>query len=193
MPSIGLTGTVGCGKSTALRFLEELGAETLAADKVGHEIIEDPETRREVVALFGEEVLGPRGELDRGAIGKRVFGDQEERRAYDALIRPKLLARLREWLARPREKVAVLEAALIPEWGIEEWFDEVWCLVCSDETALARWSRDEKLYWNIRKAQYAPVRKKAKAERVIENERSQEELRGRIHDEWERFHRDHGG
>ncbi len=196
MPSIGLTGTVGCGKSYALEVLTGLGAETLQADKVGHELLREEAVKEGVVHLLGPEVLGDDGELLRGRIGEIVFADGGQRERYNAIIRPRLLARLKEWLDQPRrpDQITVLEAALIPEWGIEEWFAEVWCIWCSDETALSRWRRTPESYWRIRGAQFAPEKKVAKAERVIENERSKEEYRRRIEAEFARFtRRFHGG
>lgn len=190
MPSIGLVGTVGTGKSLALETLGRLGAKTLQADREGHRILEEPEVVREVVEILGEGVIGPDGKsLDRKKIGALVFSDAELRTKYDDLIRPRLLAQLKRWLDEEGapDKVRVIEAALIPEWGIEDWFDEVWCIECSDTAALARWRGDPDLFWRIRTAQFAPERKRQKAERVIENENSQEEFRDRIEREWRDF------
>lgn len=190
MRSIGLVGTVGTGKSLALETLGRLGAKTLQADREGHRILEEPEVVREVVGILGEEVIGPDGRsLDRKKIGGLVFSDADLRARYDELIRPRLLARLKRWLdeARAPDEARVIEAALIPEWGIEDWFDEVWCIECSDAAALARWRGDPGLFWRIRTAQFAPERKRQKAERVIENENSQEEFRDRIEREWRDF------
>jgi dephospho-CoA kinase len=193
MPSIGITGVLGSGKSLALEVLGKLGAETVQADRMGHEVLDDPEVKGKIVALLGDGVLDEEGKLDRTKIGQRVFADAETREAYNRSVHPALLARLRLWLDRPRERVAAVEAALIPEWGIEDWFDEVWCIACSDQTALSRWKGDTEKFWNIRRAQFAPERKQAKAERVIENERSKEELERRLGDEWEQFRRVYGG
>ena len=178
---------MGSGKSAVLEYLGELGAETLQADRIGHDQLREPEIRERVIALLGESVRGEDGELDRKRVGERVFADPELLRRYNELIHPPLLERLKAWLERPRERIAAVEAALIPEWGIEDWFDEVWCVTASDQAALRRWNGDEEIFWSIRKAQFAPPNKRAKAERVIDNERSQEELRRRISEEWRRF------
>lgn len=191
MATIGLTGTVESGKSYALEVLENLGAMALQADRVGHRLLADQEVIEKVVALLGTEVLGSDGLLDRSKIGNLVFEDSAKREMYDELIRPRLLGRIREWLDENRspDRVLVVEAALIPEWGIEDWFDEVWCVTCSDKTALSRWSRDKELFWKIRRAQFAPDRKQQNAERVIENENSKEDFRDRIEREWRDFRR----
>ncbi len=161
----------------------------LQADLEGHRLLEQKEVIRAVVQLFGKEVLTEDGELDRQKIGVIVFGDPSKRIEYDELIRPRLLSRVKDWLGvtEGRREVRVVEAALIPEWGIEEWFDEVWCIQCSDSTALSRWSRDPELYWKIKTAQFASDRKQQNAERVIENENSKENFRDRIEREWRRI------
>ncbi|NUN96281.1 MAG: dephospho-CoA kinase [Candidatus Omnitrophica bacterium] len=194
-PSIGLAGTVGSGKSLAVEILRELGAVAIWADRIGHALLLEAEVQADVTALLGDSVLAPGGGLDRKRIGEVVFSAPARREGYDKIIHPRLLARLRENLEAlaDEQRVVVVEAALIPEWGIEDWFDEVWCIRCSDARALARWKRDPELYWKIRKAQFAPERKSAKATRVIENERSQEEFRRRIEIEFEQFQRGHGG
>lgn len=195
MPSIGLTGTVGSGKSYALEVLAELGADTLQADRVGHELLRESAVKQKVEQLLGSSVVGPDGELLRPRIGEIIFADAGLRERYDGIIHPHLLSRLKDWLDQPRapDRIVVLEAALIPEWGIEEWFDEVWCIKCSDETALSRWGRGTESYRKIRGAQFAPEKKWAKAERVIENERSKEEYRRRVETEFACFKREYDG
>lgn len=190
MPTLGLVGAVGTGKTLALEILGELGARTLQADRVGHRLLEEAGVARSVVELLGRGVLAEDGaSLDRKKIGALIFSDAAKREGYDALIRPLLLDRLREWLQEERDadEVRVIEAALIPEWGIEAWFDEVWCIECSDATAVARWRGDPDLFWKMRTAQFAPDRKRQKAERVIKNENSKEDFRGRIEREWRDF------
>ena len=172
-----------------LEILSELGARTIQADRIGHDLLEEEPVKRKVIDLLGDAVLGKDGRLDRSRIGQAVFSDPKAMEAYSAIIHPLLLERLRGWLEESGTEVVAVEAALIPEWGIEDWFDEVWCITCSDRKALDRWAGDADTYWKIRAAQFAPDRKKVKAERVIENERSQEELRGRILDEWSRYGR----
>jgi len=189
MPALGLSGTVGSGKSTVLRILEDLGAEGIEADRIGHELLGEPEIVDKVAALLGDGVRGKEGELNRSRIREMVFSDAAVLEEYNNLLHPPLLDRIKEWLDRPREenRVAVVAAALIPEWGIESWFDEVWCVVCSDEVALSRWEGPKEHYWQIRKAQFAPERKLAKAGRIVENERSKESLRRSTEESYEEY------
>ncbi|MCH9037647.1 MAG: dephospho-CoA kinase, partial [Chloroflexi bacterium] len=71
---IGLTGGIASGKTTVSGILKELGACVLDADRVGHEAyLPNTQTWREVVAAFGEEILTPDNEIDRGKLGALVF------------------------------------------------------------------------------------------------------------------------
>jgi dephospho-CoA kinase len=201
MPSLGITGTIGSGKSYALEVLADLGCETIQADRVGHTLLHDPAVITKVIELLGNSVVTSEGHLDRAVIGQIIFEDREKRIAYNQIVHPGLLRVIKGWLAKPRaqEKVVVVEAALIPDWKIEAWFDEVWWIRCSDATALARWKRDTTLYWKIREAQSASEMNGSNNnisgmhhlhhhnERIIDNESTKEDYRRRIEDEYTRF------
>ena len=77
-PFVGLTGGIGAGKSEALAALERLGAATISADKVVHDLYDDPEVRAAVVARWGDEVA-PEGRVDRAAVARRAFATDEDR------------------------------------------------------------------------------------------------------------------
>lgn len=88
---MGLTGGIGAGKSAVSRRLVEHGAALVDADVVAREVVR-PGTPglAEVVAAFGEGVLGPDGGLDRQALGKIVFGDDEARARLNAIVHPEV-------------------------------------------------------------------------------------------------------
>ena len=88
MKVIGLTGGIGSGKSTVTRFLAELGAVIIDADRVGHEALKSDEVRREVVAVFGRQVLTPDGDIDRKKLGEVVFGDAESLSWLNQIMHP---------------------------------------------------------------------------------------------------------
>ena len=86
---IGLTGPIGCGKSTVAGWLEEQGAVTIDADQVAREVVEPGEPAlAAIAAAFGPAVLRPDGSLDRAALASRVFDDAPELRRLEAIIRP---------------------------------------------------------------------------------------------------------
>lgn len=86
---VGITGAIGAGKSTVLAELAGLGAATLDADTVVHALYAvGGRVHREVVARWGERVLGPDGAVDRRAVGERVFAAAGERVWLNGLIHP---------------------------------------------------------------------------------------------------------
>src|SRR5512135_441205 len=86
---IGLTGPIGCGKSTVAGWLEELGAVIIDADDVAREVVE-PGTPGfdEVVTAFGRGIVTADGELDRAALGRVVFADPSALRRLESIVHP---------------------------------------------------------------------------------------------------------
>ena len=85
---IGLTGGIGTGKTQVANILEDLGAAIVNADLLGHEVYTpDTDGWREVVDAFGEDVLTPEGEVDRGKLGALVFSDPKALGRLNAITR----------------------------------------------------------------------------------------------------------
>lgn len=97
---VGLLGGVGSGKSLVARLLRARGARLIDADRIAHEALQAPAVRRAVRALWGREVFDRRGHVDRRALGRRVFRDRRALRRLNALIHPRVRARIRERLRR---------------------------------------------------------------------------------------------
>ena len=116
MKIIGLTGGIGSGKSTVSRFLAQLGAVVIDADKAGHEVLRNPEIRDEIVSAFGEQVLAHGGGIDRGRLGEAVFGNTEALERLNDITHPgirRIVESRIEELRRQGVKVVVLEAPLL--------------------------------------------------------------------------------
>jgi len=142
MKIIGLTGGIGSGKSTVSRFLVELGAVILNADKVGHEAFKpDTELWREVVAAFGRQILKPGGEIDRHKLGEMVFGNPKLLSRLNQIMHPRMYDMVKAQLEEYRQqgvKVVVLEAPLLLEANWTSLVDEVWVTVAPESTVLRR-------------------------------------------------------
>ena len=106
---VGLTGGTGAGKSTAAARLAARGAVVLDADRLAREVVEPgTEGLAEVVATFGAAVLTPDGALDRAALGRRVFGDDDARARLNALLHPRIAALTAERMAAVDPGVVVV-------------------------------------------------------------------------------------
>ena len=99
--SIGLTGGIGCGKSTVAALLKEAGLLRLDTDKVARELVE-PGTQghQSLLKKFGSSIFYPDGTLDRGALGKIVFQDHKKRRLLESILHPLIWERVLRFQTR---------------------------------------------------------------------------------------------
>ena len=127
---VGLTGSIGTGKSEATRILQELGAGVINADQVGHEAYTPhTESWNEVLDAFGRDILQPNGEIDRSKLGAIVFADSDQMTKLNGIMHPRMAGMVAEKIDQMRShgiQVAVVEAALLFEAGWETLVDEVW-------------------------------------------------------------------
>jgi dephospho-CoA kinase len=143
MSYIGLTGGVASGKSTAARMFEELGAHVIDADRIGHELLlASSPAYSEIVQRFGREILDATGEINRNRLGALVFSDPEKLRALNAIVHPRIIARVEElaeqFSSRNPAAVILVDAALIFEAGIGGRFEKVIVTWCRPEQQLER-------------------------------------------------------
>jgi dephospho-CoA kinase len=142
VPLVGLTGGLGAGKSEALRALGELGAATLSADAVVHELLASDELRDVVVARLGDEVA-PDGVLDRSLMAERVFGDDDARGWLEGELWPRVGQRMVEWKQEvdaldPAPPAAVVEVPLLFESGMEGAFDATIAVIADEHVRAER-------------------------------------------------------
>lgn len=101
---IALTGGIAAGKSTVARRWHERGAVIIDADALAREAVAPGSAGLEaIVDRFGADVLDEHGALDRGALGRRVFADEAERSALNAIVHPEVRRLYREAVARARD------------------------------------------------------------------------------------------
>ncbi|GGM71024.1 dephospho-CoA kinase [Longimycelium tulufanense] len=124
MLRVGLTGGIGSGKSTVAGRLAELGAVVIDADQLAREVVAPgTEGLAEVVAAFGPEVLAADGSLDRPALAKRVFDDDDARYRLNAIVHPRVAARSAELMAAaPPDAILVQDIPLLVENGLAPIF-----------------------------------------------------------------------
>ena len=132
---IGLTGPIGCGKSTVASWLgERAGVVVIDADQVARDVLEPGEPALDaVIARFGSGLIGPDGSLDRSALGRIVFADPAALRDLEAIVhpavRPRILAAIVQAAAVGAVAV-VIEAIKLVEGGLAALCDEVWLVTC---------------------------------------------------------------
>ncbi|MGH7564397.1 MAG: dephospho-CoA kinase [Gemmatimonadota bacterium] len=180
-----MTGNVASGKTTVADRWREAGVVVIDADRLGHEVLrEEPAAKAALVGAFGEGILGADGSIDRTALGERAFASDEGVRRLDAIVHPPLLERLRAGLERAEregEPFAVVDAALIFEFGLDEDLDAVVLVTAPPELRAERIrqarGRDDERIERIMAAQLPDAEKVAAGDYVIVNDGSLEELR----------------
>jgi dephospho-CoA kinase len=135
---IGLTGPIGCGKSTIAGYLAGRGAVIVDADRLAREVTEPGEPALRAIAdRFGETVIDADGRLDRTALGRIVFADPAALADLETIVHPAVRPRILAALAAARTPAAtavVLEAIRLVEGGYADLVDEIWLVVCSADT-----------------------------------------------------------
>jgi dephospho-CoA kinase len=128
--SVAITGGIGSGKTEALKAFARNGAATVSSDEIVHHLLRRPEVRELVVQRMGTGVVGPDGEIDRGALAVVVFNDREALRWLEELLHPLVAGEYLQWredLARlpNAPRVCVTEVPLLYETGGDARFDKV--------------------------------------------------------------------
>ncbi len=186
-PVIGLTGGICSGKSTVAAELAELGCAVIDADAVGHELLEDPEVRDELVRRLGEGILSAEGRPDRERIARIVFDSPEALARLNAVMHPRMRDRMARRIDQLRRAggcpAVVLDAALLLE---TDWHELCDTIVFVDAPPAQRLQRAKARGWDAdelqrRENSQKPLDTKAtSADHVIDNSSSLSYLREQV-------------
>jgi dephospho-CoA kinase len=183
---IGITGTIGSGKSLVGTILQELDIPVIDTDQVTHYLLsEDTPTRKAVIERFGQEIQLDDGKINRRSLAAIVFADPSARRDLEDIahpaIREECYTRIKKLSGKP--VVAVL-VPLLFEAGLGQEYDETWTVI-TDESILRERLRardnmtDEQIDKRLR-AQWTQEKKAQLASRVIDNSGTEEATRQRV-------------
>jgi dephospho-CoA kinase len=136
---LGLTGGIGCGKSTAAQKFVALGFHLVDSDAlIRNRVLQAPAVIRQICARYGDAILMPGGMVNRSVLAARVFGDDRERVWLEALTHPILFGIWREELASVSVRRWIFEVPLLFEQGLENWFDFTICVASSEDQQIVR-------------------------------------------------------
>lgn len=190
MLTVGLTGGIGAGKSAVAKRLARCGALIVDADRLAREVVEaGTDGLAAVVATFGPEVLGAGGQLDRPALGARVFGDEAARRELEGIIHPRVRARTAELIAQaPPDAIVVNDVPLLVEAGLAPTYHLVIVVEAEPEMRIkrlieTRGMTEEQAAARIA-AQTNDEQRTAVADVVLDNNFSLGELNARVDHLW---------
>lgn len=192
MLHVGLTGGVACGKSTVAKMFSELGVQVIDADQIVHDLYRrDEPVYHELVAKFGEGILGPDREIDRGRLATMAF-DGGRVQELNRIVHPAVGQKQREWIAeagrRQPNGIAMVEATLMLEAGGKSRYDKIIVVICKPEQKNLRYAMRAHCNEDIArqeverrsKVQMTDIEKAALADYVIDNSGTLEQTRRQV-------------
>ena len=185
---IGLTGGIGSGKTTVSGFLEELGAEVIDADKVGHvTYLPDMPAWRDLIDTWGEDLLQPNREVDRKKLGAIVFSDPANLEKLNSIVHPRMRDIMNDRIEAFRgegKQVVVVDAAILIEAKWTSLVDEVWVTAAPEDVVvqrvMARNGWDEEQVRSRMASQMPTEERQGYAQVVIDTNASLDEVRERV-------------
>lgn len=195
MVYVGLTGNVASGKSEVSRLLAEHGAAIVDADVLAREAVEPGTSGYErLVARWGREILAPDGSIDRARLRHIAFGDGDELEALNSIVHPGIARLRRARIAEARARgasVVVYVAPLLFERHIAREFDSIILVDAPRALRLQRLVEQRGIpiedAVNMIAAQMSAELKRARADFVIENDGTLEDLERQVDDVWHRL------
>lgn len=141
MLKIGIAGYMGSGKSTFSDYFSSKGATVFDADRIAKEFMnKSPEIKILLAKEFGDSILS-KNKIQFNVLGKICFASESNLLLLNGIVHKPLIKYLHKLLRISREKICVLDAALIPLWQVENWFDILYWIQAPEAVRLKRLSQ----------------------------------------------------
>ncbi|MBL4857482.1 MAG: dephospho-CoA kinase [Idiomarina sp.] len=189
---VGVTGGIGSGKSAATAEFEKLGITVIDADIVSRQVVM-PGTPclRAIAEHFGRDLLTDKGELDRKALRQKVFSDPAEKDWLNSLLHPAIREEILTQLVQASSPYVILSAPLLLENNLDKYCQRVLVVDVPEELQLQRTiQRDESPKEEVEAIMKAQLSRKArlrKADDILNNEGSIDQLRRQVNQLHQRY------
>jgi len=141
-PIIGILGGIGSGKSTVAAEFAKLGCKVIDADKIAHELLDEPDVKAKIVNLFGQAVLDSAGKIVREKLAEVVFTDADKLSSINEIIHPIVLQRaeklIKKYNSQNQVKAIILDMPLLVETGWDKRCDKLIFVDCEEKLRLKR-------------------------------------------------------
>jgi len=171
---VGLTGGIGCGKSTVARIFSELNVPVLDADDIAHRLVEKGQPALVTIQqAFATAALNPDGSLNRHYLREQIFSDPEQKQKLESILHPLIFKSLQAELEQLIAPYCIISIPLLFETGMTHLVDRILVIDCSVETQIERVKIRDKLtvarIQSIIDNQVSRAFRKAKADDLIDN------------------------
>ncbi len=189
MLKVGLTGGIGCGKSTATSYFMQLDIPVIDADKIAKALLEPEQpTLQAIVTLFGADFLHQDGSLHRAKLKKEVFNHPESLQKLEAITHPQvrkaIIQQLKVLNQQSDVSYAVVDIPLLVEKGYCSLFDHIVVVDCLPQQQIERVSQrdkmDQPIIQSIMKVQASRTERLNKATDVLNNTEGVDQLYAQI-------------
>lgn len=174
MLKVGLTGGIGCGKSTVAKIFAELNIPVLDADEIAHRLVETGQPALDQISQeFGSAILNPDGSLNRKNLRERVFSDLKQKQKLESILHPLIFKTLQTELEQLTAPYCIISIPLLFETGMAHLVDRILVIDCPVEIQIERVKTRDKLtverIQSIIDSQVPRATRKAKADDLIDN------------------------
>ena len=188
MYTIGLTGGIGTGKSEVLSILRDLGASTVEADLLAHEIYSPGKPAwQDIIDTFGSSILTAEQQINRKKLGEIVFANRNKLNKLNQIVHPRIFEHLKDFIEEQKiagVRLLVIEAAVLIEAGWTEMVDSVWVVKASKGTIINRLKKKttltEKQITQRINAQISDAKRQEKANEILINNGDKADLRDQV-------------
>lgn len=184
-----ITGNIGTGKSLVAKFFKKWGAFIISGDQIGWEVLKSANIKEKLKITFGEKIIRD-NDVDRERLGNIVFKDTDRLKQLNKIVHPVLLKKLKESISKSEEDIIVVDAALIFEWGIKDWFDYKILTISKLSNIKSRLKKlefSDEIIDGTLKSQMNPEKARIYADFIIVNNGSKRELREKAQKVWNKI------
>lgn len=123
---LGITGSLGSGKSTVAGFFKASGAKVIDADRIAHKLTKrGAKTYKKIICYFGRGILDKNKNIDRHKLARIVFADKDKLKKLNEVMHPEIIKIMKEKIANSRQRLIVLDAPLLIEAGLKNLVDRI--------------------------------------------------------------------
>jgi dephospho-CoA kinase len=181
MLKIGLTGGIGCGKSTVARIFEQLKTPVIDADEIAHQLVAIGQPAlAQIRQDFGTVVFKPDGSLDRKKLSEIVFSDPEQKQKLESILHPLVYRSIQAKIKQLNTPYCIICIPLIFETNMTQLVDRILVVDCSFETQIERIRKRDNMtiekIQSIINSQVSRAFRKAHANDLIDNSETDDRL-----------------